>query len=213
MARITKPIFFSQRLFQQTNQIQVLSRIHNLTRLKMNVLESDNCTGIDARITTHCRFQFESGENAGEASMFSCQTGNHDRSDDLTNSSFLKHAESAFGEGALVTNSKCHPMGAWSSDVPVEQLLEKQMASNCSPDYNMRNVTGITQFTCRYLGEATVDGKQVSNPFKQWSGRIASCDGDSDRTYEDVVKLGHRMMGGRDNNIDINKVQCNLLTI
>ena len=83
------------------------------------------------------------------------------------------------------------------------EWISRRMTPSCKQyAWNPSQVISYDQYECRYLGEGLIpgpDGKEmkVSNPFKTWTGTLASCATGtaedmsiSDETYEAIQKHG-----------------------
>lgn len=184
----------------------------------MQVYESQDCDADpDTRMTTFCRFDYRDVHRPakkGHASMLGCQRSNHDQPSALAMRSMRSVAAGALNTDVanVDVRASCHAIGAWSSELTADELMSKKMASNCSPTFNLNDVTGFLTFTCRYTGDAPgSDGTPGSNEQRTWKGQIATCSraNDAQQTEADVKKIAQRMMGGAEAGIDITKIQCN----
>ena len=183
---------------------------------------SSNCS-TDSRVMHVCEFSYANSSDGGappqKGSLLSCQPSDMDgETDAKTLRSMREMAVGAAGELAEVDpkSVSCRPMAQPKGiDLTGKELLEKGMASNCGPSFDLRNVSGTTDFVCRYMGTGKSDeGGAGSNPFRTWKGKIASCDaGDSSQTQEDVRKIAFEMMGGKDAGLEKKYVLCDSMTL
>ena len=99
-----------------------------------------------------------------------------------------------------------------------DPIFTRKMASNCGPDYNLKNITSYNKWTCKYLGKGLDDeGNWVQNPFQEWKGTIASCDHDTIRITKelenDVRKLAYYAAYGDEAKLDMDKFLCTISSV
>lgn len=98
-----------------------------------------------------------------------------------------------------------------------KDVVKHRMASNCGPDYNLKNVTSYNKFQCRYLGTGVDDrGRVVRNPFQVWRGTLPSCDNSieiTDDVESDIRKLAYDAAGGDEAKLDVNQFLCTIQSI
>ena len=101
---------------------------------------------------------------------------------------------------------------------PKDPIFIRKMASNCSPDYNLKNVTSYNKWKCNYLGKGLDDeGNWVRNPFQEWKGSIASCDHETIRITKDlendVRKMAYFAAHGDEAKLDMNQLVCTISSV
>ena len=99
------------------------------------------------------------------------------------------------------------------------EFIHHRMARNCGPKFDVGSVTSYNHFKCKYLGKGLVDGKMVHNPWKEWNGKLASCDGHSeymeisDSVMEDIRDFVYDAAGGDEAQLDRELFTCSVQTI
>ena len=102
--------------------------------------------------------------------------------------------------------------------------IHRRMTPSCEAfGWNPSQVVSYDKWSCRYVGKGTVRGKdgrkqQVFNPFKQWSGTLASCAGPSasegigipDSTYRAVQKMAYWQADGDASDLDLDQFLCRI---
>ena len=183
--------------------------------------ESKDCVADDdLRMTTFCQFSYSNKKNpkqTGHGTVMGCQKSDHDNPSQATMDNMKQIAADKLRVklADVQVEASCRAIGAWSSEMTVDELMTKKMASNCSPTFSLNDVTGHTQFSCRYLGAAPDEnGVMGVNPSRTWQGRLATCSTatDSASVEGDIKKVAQQMMGGKAAGIDISKIQCTSFT-
>jgi hypothetical protein len=97
--------------------------------------------------------------------------------------------------------------------------IHHRMARNCAPRFNLNDVTAYNEFRCKYMGKGLVDGKMVHNPFKEWKGKLASCDGFreymeiSDDLMRDIRDFAYDAAGGDEAKLDREMFACQVQSL
>ena len=102
--------------------------------------------------------------------------------------------------------------------------VHRRMTPDCAAvAWNPSQVVSYDRWSCRYMGKGVVTDKDgnrqlVYNPFKQWSGRIASCAapdpdkglGIPDSTMKAVQKMAWYQADGEAAELDENQFMCRI---
>ena len=121
---------------------------------------------------------------------------------------------------SLPTGTGCSRVARVTDDSDRE-WIQRRMAPSCKAHgWNPSAVVSHDRFVCRYTGQGTVrdsDGsrKRVYNPWKQWSGRLASCAEGSpesmsipDSTMDAVRRYAFHLAGGNEAELDPAQFLC-----
>lgn len=105
--------------------------------------------------------------------------------------------------------------------------VHRRMTPDCARfGWDPNQVVSYDRWSCRYVGQGVVTDKdgnrqKVWNPFKTWSGRIASCApldtstglGITDGTMKAVQKMAWYQAGGEASELDENKFLCSVASL
>lgn len=98
-------------------------------------------------------------------------------------------------------------------------FIHHRMARNCAPRFDPNEVTAFNEFRCKYSGKGLVDGKMVHNPWKEWSGKLASCDGFreymeiSNDVMRDIRDYVYEIAGGDEAKLDREMFTCSVQSL
>lgn len=103
------------------------------------------------------------------------------------------------------------------------EWISRRMTRSCKQyGWDLNHIVSYDRFTCNYVGQGTVlvDGKkqQVYNPFKQWSGTLATCSNLNetadlsipDSTYKDAQAYAYYMADGDNANLEEDQFLCRI---
>ena len=109
------------------------------------------------------------------------------------------------------------------------EWISKRMTPSCAKSgYNPNDVVSYDRWTCHYVGKGTVvdkatgEKREVFNPFKTWSGTIASCAtldetstglGIPDSTMLAVQKMAYYQADGDASDLDVNNFLCRVQSL
>lgn len=102
--------------------------------------------------------------------------------------------------------------------------ISRRMTPNCKNyGWDLNHIVSYDRWTCNYVGKGTIIGKdgkkrEVFNPFKQWSGTIASCatlDESADLSIPDstmraVQKMAYWQADGDNAGLDEEQFLCRI---
>lgn len=110
--------------------------------------------------------------------------------------------------------------GSSSTPLKKPEFVKKRMAENCEVHgWRPIAVTSHNHFRCKYTGTGMVDGKEVSRPFMEWKGTLASCDqGDefmeiSDEVTDNIKEYVYWKAGGDEAKLDKDKFVCSIQSL
>ena len=101
--------------------------------------------------------------------------------------------------------------------------ISRKMTPSCKQyGWDLQHVVSYDRWTCNYVGKGTIidketgEKKEVYNPFRSWSGQIASCAalnesadlGIPDSTMKAVQKLAYYQADGDNADLDVDQFLC-----
>ena len=108
----------------------------------------------------------------------------------------------------------CDNVAAQSVHNP-QEWINRRMAPNCGPSFDLRNVTSYNKFQCYYDGEGVIDGQRVRRPLYHVDGQLPSCDGMdggggaiSDSVMSAIKQIAYEKAGGDEAQLDPEKFVC-----
>ena len=107
------------------------------------------------------------------------------------------------------------------------EWISRKMTPSCkNHNWDLNSIVSYDRWTCNYVGKGTVvdksgNKKQVYNPFKQWSGTIASCADLSettdlsipDSTMNAVQRMAYWHADGDNADLDVDQFLCRIESI
>jgi hypothetical protein len=107
------------------------------------------------------------------------------------------------------------------------EWINRRMTPSCKAfGWSPNDIVSFDRWSCRYIGKGTVTDKhgnktEVFNPFKSWSGTIASCaDLDAnaglaipDSTMRAVQRMAYYQADGDAANLDVNNFVCTITSL
>jgi hypothetical protein len=190
-----------------------------MSNWKSLLARSPNCQA-DDKETTLIKYQSDKYDIAPQL-VLSCQKEDMSQVDDVTLNHILQLSEDfVFKRNGSFSYVKKMDLDveitklSSKADITPKDLMTHKMASNCGPNFNLSDVTNHNQYSCRYLGDGIdSSGKRVRNPFKQWTGHIASCDKSleiSEQLEEDVKSIVYERAGGEDTKMNKDEFLCDI---
>lgn len=158
-----------------------------------------------------------------EGSIFSCQTEQYEKPDELTRTNIMDNIKSAAGTlnickgldmGDFEINTKPVILGATSTELSGEDIAKRHMASNCADGFDIKKINTHNHYTCRNFGEwKNSDGKMVRNYHKTWDGILPSCEQSFElalQTEEDIKKLVQYRNKVQGNEMKYEDIACDI---
>lgn len=99
------------------------------------------------------------------------------------------------------------------------EWVQRRMAANCAPHFDINRVTTMNTFECQYEGTGVVAGKRVRRPSYSIKGRLASCDGldefreTSDEVMESIRLYAWHQAGGKEAQMDPDQFVCTVQSL
>ena len=106
--------------------------------------------------------------------------------------------------------------------------ISRRMTPSCKQyAWDLNHIVSYDKWTCRYVGKGTVidketgEKREVYNPFKQWSGTIASCAALNeahdlsipDSTMKAIQKMAYWQADGDNAGLDENQFLCSVQSL
>lgn len=155
-------------------------------------------------------------KNSFQGFMLSCQDQDFAHPDDRTTAAIKGKAakELMLAPDRINVFTNSVRLNAQSTEGLADILMDKKMASNCGPTYDLSDINSNNQYVCHYFGEGK-DGRR--NFDMTWKGTLASCErGDSDegiskQTIEDIKNIVYRRAEGKENGMDLKHFSCKVV--
>ena len=101
-----------------------------------------------------------------------------------------------------------------SSDVTA--ISKTKMARDCGPSYNLRNIIHHNHFSCKYTGDAEIDGFTVTDRDRPYKGMLPSCGVGYEASKDllnDIREYVHHAVDGDSSKLDITKWNCTIMGV
>ncbi len=95
-------------------------------------------------------------------------------------------------------------------------ISKTKMARDCGPSYNLRNIIHHNHFSCKYTGDAEINGFMVTDRDRPYKGMLPSCGVGfeaSKSLLKDIREYVHDAVDGESSKLDINKWDCTIMGV
>ena len=118
--------------------------------------------------------------------------------------------------GPSSSPSSSAPSRSRPQTMPVEQVVKRNMASSCAPNWDVSDATQLQAYRCHYRGPIVDEhGHERHVRLDRLTGRLATCDAteeDRNKTHEDIINIVHRRLGGDAHKVDRSHITCDVFT-